>query len=86
MSIYTTIQKVYTKRMKYKVRHKEVILLKNTCFLGVIQQDINNALCFYADELSGFCLRRTVDTDINKITENLYSVVSKASESESYHF
>ena len=50
MSIYTTIQKVYTKRMKYKVRHKEVILLKNTCFLGVIQQDINNALCFYADE------------------------------------
>ena len=36
--------------MKYKVRHKEVILLKNTCFLGVIQQDINNALCFYADE------------------------------------
>ena len=50
MSIYITIQKVYTKRMKYKVRHKEVILLKNTCFLGVIQQDINNALCFYADE------------------------------------
>ena len=46
MSIYTTIQKVYTERMKYKVRHKEVILLKNTCFLGVIQQDINNALCF----------------------------------------
>ena len=104
--------------MKYKVRHKEVILLKNTCFLEGIQQDINNALCFmskcpsqlsyykgvgcrfseiipsenliifrkglisrtllnlskcfYADELSGFCLRRTVDTDINKITENLY--------------
>ena len=63
--------------MKYKVRTR-------TKLLNVVGQ--GRALCFIADELSGFCLRRTVDTDINKITENLYSVVSKASESESYHF
>ena len=49
--------------MKYKVRTR-------TKLLNVVGQ--GRALCFYADELSGFCLRRTVDTDINKITENLY--------------
>ena len=72
MSIDITIQKVYTKRMKYKVRHKEVILLKNTCFLGAIQQDINNALCFYADEHIGLLPKTHSQSDINKVTENLY--------------
>ena len=51
MSIYITIQKVYTKRMKYKVRHKEEVLLKLSCTLRMRnKRAINSALCFYADE------------------------------------
>ena len=73
MSIYTTIQKVYTKRMKYKVRHKEVILLKNTCTLRMrTKRAINNALCFYADEHIGLLPKTHSQSDINKVTENLY--------------
>jgi hypothetical protein len=83
MSIYITIQKVYTERMKYKVRHKEEVLLKLSCTLRMRnKRAINSALCFYADEHIGLLPKTHSQSDINKVTENLLlngSCISKLS-------